>query len=153
MGNRPAMLPTLSSPPARAARMARRVGSAMAAYTRFNWGRCARGAACEECRRGILSFNRSVEYYRVGEDCATIKERGSRTMTQNGASVLTHHPVVSHEEWLAARTAFLAPEKEVTRLRGQLSEEGRRPPGGAVPKDYLFEGPSGKPAPGEPFAG
>src|SRR5436190_2203068 len=65
-------------------------------------------------------------------------------MTHDGASGLTHHPVVSHEEWLAARTAFLAREKEFTRLRDQLSEERRRLPWEAVTKAYVFEGPSGK---------
>ena len=74
-------------------------------------------------------------------------------MTQNGASGLTHHPVVSHEEWLAARTAFLAREKEFTRLRDQLSEERRRLPWEAVTKAYVFEGPSGKRTLGELFEG
>jgi predicted dithiol-disulfide oxidoreductase (DUF899 family) len=36
-------------------------------------------------------------------------------MTDNGNSGLTDHTVVSHDEWLAARTAFLAKEKEFTR--------------------------------------
>jgi predicted dithiol-disulfide oxidoreductase (DUF899 family) len=30
-------------------------------------------------------------------------------------------PVVSHEEWLSARAAFLAKEKEFTGLRDELS--------------------------------
>jgi predicted dithiol-disulfide oxidoreductase (DUF899 family) len=37
------------------------------------------------------------------------------------SSRIKDHPVVSHEEWLAARTAFLAKEKEFTRLRDELS--------------------------------
>ena len=32
-----------------------------------------------------------------------------------------NHAVVSHEEWLAARTAFLEKEKEFTRLQDQLT--------------------------------
>jgi len=74
-------------------------------------------------------------------------------MTHDGASGLTHHPVVSHEEWLAARTAFLAREKEFTRLRDQLSEERRRLPWEAVTKAYVFEGPSGKRTLAELFEG
>src|SRR2546427_2911884 len=74
-------------------------------------------------------------------------------MTQDGASGLTNHPVVSHEEWLAARTAFLAREKEFTRLRDQLSEERRRLPWEAVTKAYVFEGPSGKRTLAELFEG
>src|SRR5438093_687641 len=74
-------------------------------------------------------------------------------MTHDGASVLTNHPVVSHEEWLAARTAFLAREKEFTRLRDQVSEERRRLPWEAVTKAYVFEGPSGKRTLAELFEG
>src|SRR5205823_11531732 len=74
-------------------------------------------------------------------------------MTHDGASVLTNHPVVSHEEWLAARTAFLAREKEFTRLRDQVSEERRRLPWEAVTKAYVFEGPSAKRTLAELFEG
>jgi len=55
----------------------------------------------------------------------------------------TEHPVVSHEEWLKARTAFLAKEKEFTRLRDELSEQRRQLPWERVEKDYRFEGPNG----------
>src|SRR6266704_2163382 len=68
-------------------------------------------------------------------------QRRRRTMTHDGASGLTHHPVVSHEEWLAARTTFLAREKEFTRLRDELSEERRRLPWEAVTKPYVFRAP------------
>ena len=39
-----------------------------------------------------------------------------------------NHPVVSREEWLEARKALLAKEKEWTRLRDRLSEERRALP-------------------------
>ena len=39
-----------------------------------------------------------------------------RSMKNDGGSVIKNHAVVSHQEWLAARTAFLAKEKEFTRL-------------------------------------
>jgi predicted dithiol-disulfide oxidoreductase (DUF899 family) len=54
------------------------------------------------------------------------------------------HPVVSHEEWLAARTAFLAKEKEFTRLRDELSRQRRELPWVKVEKPYLFDGTNGK---------
>jgi predicted dithiol-disulfide oxidoreductase (DUF899 family) len=54
------------------------------------------------------------------------------------------HPVVSHEEWLAARTAFLAKEKEFTRLRDELNRQRRDLPWEIVDKNYVFEGPEGK---------
>jgi predicted dithiol-disulfide oxidoreductase (DUF899 family) len=51
--------------------------------------------------------------------------------------------VVSQEEWLAARKALLAREKEATRQRDAISEERRNLPMVAVEKDYRFEGPAG----------
>jgi predicted dithiol-disulfide oxidoreductase (DUF899 family) len=58
-------------------------------------------------------------------------------------SDLMHHPVVSHEEWLAARKQLLAEEKELTRLRDRLSQRRRDLPWEAVDKEYVFEGPHG----------
>jgi len=54
------------------------------------------------------------------------------------------HRVVSREEWLAERTAFLAKEKEFTRLRDELNRQRRELPWEAVTKTYSFEGPDGK---------
>jgi len=54
------------------------------------------------------------------------------------------HAVVSREEWLAARTAFLAKEKEFTRLRDDLSRQRRELPWVKVEKQYSFEGPRGR---------
>jgi predicted dithiol-disulfide oxidoreductase (DUF899 family) len=52
--------------------------------------------------------------------------------------------VVSNDEWLLARKALLAKEKELTRERDALSAERRRLPMVRVEKDYDFEGPDGK---------
>src|SRR5262249_22044029 len=57
---------------------------------------------------------------------------------------LTDHAVVSHKEWIAARTAFLSKEKEFTHLRDELSQQRRDLPWEAVTKSYVFEGPDGK---------
>jgi predicted dithiol-disulfide oxidoreductase (DUF899 family) len=57
---------------------------------------------------------------------------------------ITQHPVVSHEEWLAARKQLLAEEKEFTRLRDRLSQRRRDLPWEAVDKEYVFEGPHGR---------
>jgi predicted dithiol-disulfide oxidoreductase (DUF899 family) len=54
-----------------------------------------------------------------------------------------NHPVVSHEEWLAARTAFLAEEKEFTRQRDELTRKRGQLPWEAVEKEYTFDGPNG----------
>jgi predicted dithiol-disulfide oxidoreductase (DUF899 family) len=57
---------------------------------------------------------------------------------------MTTHRVVSREEWIAARTRHLEKEKELTRLRDQLSQERRELPWVKVDKPYVFEGPQGK---------
>lgn len=54
------------------------------------------------------------------------------------------HKVVSRAEWIEARKAHLAKEKEFTRLRDQLSQERRDLPWEKVDKDYVFDGPNGK---------
>ena len=56
----------------------------------------------------------------------------------------SNHTVVTHEEWLATRTALLAREKEFTRLRDQLTRERRELPWERVEKSYTFDGPNGK---------
>src|SRR5438093_10942498 len=52
--------------------------------------------------------------------------------------------IVSREEWLTARIALLAKEKELTRLRDRLSTERRALPWIRVEKPYVFDGPEGK---------
>jgi predicted dithiol-disulfide oxidoreductase (DUF899 family) len=66
---------------------------------------------------------------------------------------ILHHPVVSHEEWLAARKQLLAEEKEFTRLRDRLSQRRRDLPWEAVEKEYIFEGPHGRQTLAELFDG
>jgi predicted dithiol-disulfide oxidoreductase (DUF899 family) len=52
-------------------------------------------------------------------------------------------PVVSPEEWEAARQELLVKEKELTRARDALAAERRRMPRMAVEKEYAFEGRDG----------
>jgi predicted dithiol-disulfide oxidoreductase (DUF899 family) len=52
-------------------------------------------------------------------------------------------PVVSPQEWDAAREELLVKEKELTRARDALAAERRRMPRQAVGKEYRFEGPDG----------
>lgn len=61
--------------------------------------------------------------------------------------------IVSCEEWLAARKALLAREKELTRARDALCAERRRLPMVRIEKDYVFEGPEGKASLRDLFAG
>ena len=52
-------------------------------------------------------------------------------------------PIVSRQEWEAARQQLLVKEKELTRARDALAAQRRRMPRMAVDKDYRFEGPNG----------
>ena len=52
-------------------------------------------------------------------------------------------PIVSPQEWEAARQELLVKEKELTRARDALAAERRRMPRMAVEKEYRFEGPHG----------
>jgi predicted dithiol-disulfide oxidoreductase (DUF899 family) len=55
-----------------------------------------------------------------------------------------NHKVVSQDEWLAARKALLAKEKEFTKARDAISNQRRDLPWVKVEKNYVFDGPSGK---------
>lgn len=65
----------------------------------------------------------------------------------------TQHQVVSRDEWLKARVAHLAAEKEFTRKRDELSRQRRELPWELVGKNYVFKGPNGPETLGDLFAG
>lgn len=52
-------------------------------------------------------------------------------------------PIVSADEWQAARQELLVEEKKLTRARDALAAKRRRMPWLAVDKHYEFEGPDG----------
>jgi predicted dithiol-disulfide oxidoreductase (DUF899 family) len=62
----------------------------------------------------------------------------------SGSTSIKNHPVVSPEEWLTARTAFLAKEKEFTKLRDELSQQRRELPWEKVEKEYVFDTSNGR---------
>jgi len=66
---------------------------------------------------------------------------------------LIPHKIVSREEWLAARRALLAHEKEATRLRDKLNAERLALPWVKVDKSYVFDTPTGKKSLTDLFAG
>ncbi|HTS89384.1 MAG TPA: thioredoxin family protein [Gemmatimonadales bacterium] len=61
-----------------------------------------------------------------------------------GESTIQHPRVLPHEEWVKARVALMAKEKEFTRLRDELNRERRQLPWEKVTKSYVFDGPNGK---------
>jgi predicted dithiol-disulfide oxidoreductase (DUF899 family) len=54
------------------------------------------------------------------------------------------HQVVSRDEWLVARRALLAQEKEATRLRDRVNEARLALPWVKVEQDYVFDTPDGR---------
>jgi predicted dithiol-disulfide oxidoreductase (DUF899 family) len=64
-----------------------------------------------------------------------------------------HNRIVSQDEWLAARKQHLIKEKELTRLRDELSRQRRELPWVRVDKRYVFDGPDGKETLADLFAG
>ena len=51
--------------------------------------------------------------------------------------------IASLEEWLAARLALLAKEKQLSRAQAALAAERRALPMVEITKDYVFTGPEG----------
>ncbi|MFC3284556.1 DUF899 domain-containing protein [Litchfieldella rifensis] len=62
-------------------------------------------------------------------------------------------PVVSRDEWLAARKELLAREKELTRLRDDLNAKRRALPWVKVEKEYVFDTLEGRKTLAELFEG
>jgi predicted dithiol-disulfide oxidoreductase (DUF899 family) len=54
------------------------------------------------------------------------------------------HPVVSREEWLAARKVLLEQEKEETRLRDKVRAARQALPWVKLDKNYIFDTPEGR---------
>ncbi len=57
---------------------------------------------------------------------------------------MTKHKTGSRDEWLAARKALLAKEKELTRMRDALAAERRALPWVKIEKSYVFDSSKGK---------
>jgi predicted dithiol-disulfide oxidoreductase (DUF899 family) len=64
--------------------------------------------------------------------------------TQTPTYNVGDHAAVPHDQWIAARQALLAKEKEFTRQRDAISQARRDLPWERVEKTYVFDGPGGK---------
>jgi predicted dithiol-disulfide oxidoreductase (DUF899 family) len=61
--------------------------------------------------------------------------------------------IVSQEQWLAARKALLAKEKEFSKARDALAAQRRELPWVKIDKNYMFDGPAGKETLSDLFGG
>src|SRR6202162_486815 len=73
---------------------------------------------------------------------ATGKEKDKEH--RKGHLAMNTPPIVSPQEWEAARQQLLVKEKALTRSRDALAAQRRRMPWLAVEKAYEFDGPGGK---------
>src|ERR1700676_5143119 len=73
---------------------------------------------------------------------ATSKERDMEH--REGQLAMNTPPIVSAQEWEAARQELLVKEKALTRSRDAMAAERRRMPWLAVEEKYGFDGPKGK---------
>jgi predicted dithiol-disulfide oxidoreductase (DUF899 family) len=77
---------------------------------------------------------------RTGYAAAVAEAKGAEA----GHLAMNTPPIVSQQEWEAARQQLLVKEKALTRSRDALAAERRRMPWLAVDKKYEFDGPKGK---------
>jgi glutathione S-transferase len=63
------------------------------------------------------------------------------------------HKIVSHDQWIAARKAYLAEEKAFSRARDALAKKRRELPWEKVEKKYVFDSLGGKETLPDLFAG
>src|SRR5437868_4779882 len=77
----------------------------------------------------------------------------TQTTTLEKTDSLAEHEVVSRADWLVARRDLLKREKELTRLRDQLSAERRALPWVKVEKEYVFDAAGGEITLADLFAG
>ncbi len=63
------------------------------------------------------------------------------TLTQ---AALTHHPVVTQDQWIAQRKSLLAQEKALSRQTDELARQRRALPWVRIDKTYVFDTPQGK---------
>jgi predicted dithiol-disulfide oxidoreductase (DUF899 family) len=87
----------------------------------------------------------------------TTKERKENMSTEITTPEITSrsagHKIVSRADWLVARKELLKREKELTRLRDQVSAQRRALPWVKIEKEYVFDAPQGKVTLAELFDG
>ena len=68
----------------------------------------------------------------------------SETLERKADTSEANPKVVSEAEWLVARKDLLTREKEMTRLRDEVSRHRRELPWVKIDKEYVFDGPDGR---------
>ncbi|MBC8041560.1 MAG: DUF899 domain-containing protein [Opitutaceae bacterium] len=68
-------------------------------------------------------------------------------------NTLENPPVVSEDQWRAARIELLSEEKKILRLQDELAARRRQLPRVKITKNYIFTGPAGRVTLADLFAG
>src|SRR5438552_7058253 len=100
----------------------------------------AAGLSAFAGRKLFLKTERNDQTNETGGEKMKIETMEPKTNT----SELNPSKVVSRDEWLIARKDLLTREKELTRLRDEVSRHRRELPWVKIDKDYVFDGPDGK---------
>lgn len=74
--------------------------------------------------------------------CGTQNLKDMKEYIADQAAML-EHPVVSQQEWIAARKQLLEKEKELTHLKDEVAHQRQQLPWVKIEKEYIFEGPDG----------
>jgi predicted dithiol-disulfide oxidoreductase (DUF899 family) len=90
-------------------------------------------------RKFFLNPTENTKQTKLGKDKVKID-----TMEPKTPATETDPKVVSEAEWLVARRDLLAREKELTRLRDEVSRHRRELPWVKIEKEYVFDGPNDK---------
>src|SRR5438046_5976537 len=91
-------------------------------------------------RKLLLKTKRNDQTNETGGEKMKIETMEPKTNT----SELNPSKVVSRDEWLIARKDLLTREKELTRLRDEVSRHRRELPWVKIHKEYVFDGPDGR---------
>jgi predicted dithiol-disulfide oxidoreductase (DUF899 family) len=101
----------------------------------------------------LSSCLRGAEPWLVGTlGLRELEERKNRKETQKGDRTM-QHPIVSREEWLAARLALLKEEKELTRRSDELARRRQELPWVRIDKEYRFDTDEGSASLADLFRG
>jgi predicted dithiol-disulfide oxidoreductase (DUF899 family) len=116
--------------------------------------RAERITACERPRGCVDRRVQSDARIAALSPCES-RRRCYSPMRDEGATPLamTTHEITTRENWLRARLALLAQEKEHVRQEERLAEARRNLPWVRVEKPYTFEGPDGRASLADVFVG
>jgi predicted dithiol-disulfide oxidoreductase (DUF899 family) len=104
---------------------------------RRGFNRRADGVCHEEF---LLEPTENIKQTKLEEGKMKLEQMESKTATNQ----MNHPPIVPEAEWLVARKDLLTREKDLTRLRDEVSKHRRALPWVKVDKEYLFYGQEGK---------